>query len=353
MLVEYRANASSGVWQSPAPLPQPYLVVSVTSCQSGTLLLYWSSAINTAPPPASQPPDARLTIGQTAQLQTGLSGQRTLYICDSNGNAFDAQVAASDSPVAISATPPTQPTPPPLLQTAIPANAYVEIAVPIDSNVTAVELWSSINAGLWYVLGAGSLADFGQGSFKSRQPVIVRVSGVLDSQLSVQVDNTGLAAQVVWILPRYDQSAVVVTQLQDLTVVNGATALAVIPAVRSGGALRCASYSLGPAAGVDSTIVVAVAGQTITVYGYEFFIDPGVPATLGVYRCLMQDSTKVQPVANAENRWASDSGLSSLRAARSIPQGLSLPVGAGLIITTLAANAGAADIIGVVDYTQA
>lgn len=150
---------------------------------------------------------------------------------------------------------------------------------------------------------------------------------------------------------------------QDSTTVAGSASLPAgsntIGAVNSApisGLKTARAVAFTVAASTATVVVAAVAGKTITVYGFDGYVAPAA-ATAGAYSASLLSSSTSVPVgtggahldqATAVGLAMGDGKIGALW----IPPGIPLPIGEGLNITT-AANAGTADVGVTVYYTQA
>lgn len=115
--------------------------------------------------------------------------------------------------------------------------------------------------------------------------------------------------------------------------------------------LKVARVASSIAVSSTLTVITAIAGNTITVYGWTMTLRAGVTATIGLYQSDMEDTTAAQQVTEFDMNWATAVGNANEPANMWIPPGIRLPVGAGLKIVT-AANPGTMGHNGAVFYTQ-
>jgi microcystin-dependent protein len=101
---DYSAGGASGVWNSGGPIPIRYLAVTCGSAVSGTLNVWYQSAVMSVA--AAGPPDQQLQPGQSAVFDTGLSGGRVVYVADAQGGAFAASLAGDVVRIDTSPNPP-------------------------------------------------------------------------------------------------------------------------------------------------------------------------------------------------------------------------------------------------------
>lgn len=108
-----------------------------------------------------------------------------------------------------------------------------------------------------------------------------------------------------------------------------------------------------PAAGSSTTIVSAVAGETITVYGYVLSFAPSSKtATTGTYDCALADSSGVNVGLATAELFSDASSASWPLGPIWIPCGYPVTTGDALDVSNLSTSAGPIDIRGVVWYTQ-
>lgn len=126
----------------------------------------------------------------------------------------------------------------------------------------------------------------------------------------------------------------------------------VIPATSATLAMQVANITASVVSGTPNVLKAGVAGQTITVYGYEFDISPTTGANIGRYDAILDDTSAATIVGRAELLWQTAAGAGSLRWSRQLPYGIALPVGAGLQVAVPAGSTGPVTVVGCVDYTQ-
>lgn len=205
---------------------------------------------------------------------------------------------------------------------------------------------------------AGSVTGFIYGTWTSINqqlpPIVVPIAGAVDNPIQVIVTNTALApgpnpqlAAVVYQLFGAGVQQVSNSPQQPLYV---QTSLA--PAPGAGvPALKAIGFGVNQAAGVITPLIAAVAGQTITVYGWQCDTFPAVAAA-GSWQARIEDSAGGVAVARLRTNLATAVGQIIVPHALSIPLGLPLSAGTGLRLVASAANPSAFFTEGTLQYTQ-
>jgi hypothetical protein len=191
-------------------------------------------------------------------------------------------------------------------------------------------------------------------------PVLVPTLGTIDGGPSITVKLGGNAVATgpvatVWELDAPLAGWVWAPSTQPVPVTVGNFPVTQTVAVMPAGALAMKSAVIGQtlANNATSTIVTGVAGQTITIYGYQLVVGPGGgPAAASFWQAEIRDTTATVFVCNVEARLLSLAGLVNVPAAMSLPQGLKLPVGAGIQTAGFTGSATPVELSGVVYYTQ-
>lgn len=115
--------------------------------------------------------------------------------------------------------------------------------------------------------------------------------------------------------------------------------------------LQVLHVSVNLAAAGSATLLAGIAGNTVVVYGYDLTLTP-IGAVVGAYTVLFEDTTAAVQFASPRVTVQTAVGIGTLRSALDIPQGLRLPIGAGIKAVANAANVANSFMDGVLLYTQ-
>jgi hypothetical protein len=102
--------------------------------------------------------------------------------------------------------------------------------------------------------------------------------------------------------------------------------------------------------GASATLVAAVVGVQLAIYGVSWSIGLAAAGVLGVYQAIMEDSGAVTVVDRIRLRMITAAGIATIYQSPAFPFGLILPRGNGLKIVASAGNTGAVEIESTVYY---
>lgn len=115
--------------------------------------------------------------------------------------------------------------------------------------------------------------------------------------------------------------------------------------------LESLHVSTNQAAGASTTLLAGISNARVVVYGYDLSTTP-VAGAAGQQKATVEDTTAAVVVAALRMQQVTAAGLGTVARALSIPQGLPLPVGAGIKLVADVGNAANLLTEGTILYTQ-
>lgn len=185
-------------------------------------------------------------------------------------------------------------------------------------------------------------------------PLSMPVTGLNAAGLTVElinlpVNSSGFARNVAYVLGLFGVGveAVVNSPSQPLYVHQVPDPLSGY----TGGKILSVHVAQAPAVGASTTIINGVAGEYITVFGWDLWVGQQAGA-VGLCQCTLEDTTAAVVLTDMLERVTTAVGALTMHSAIDIPTGIQLPVGAGLKSVAAAGNTGVIDVRGAIYYTQ-